>query len=66
MIFYLNQEAQLLCEPLNITQLLERQSLQPAGTAIAINQQVLPHCEWSHYFIQENDQVDIFNVVAGG
>ncbi|XOV80320.1 MAG: sulfur carrier protein ThiS [Aestuariibacter sp.] len=66
MTFYLNQSPQTISEPMNIMQLLQRQSLQEAGTAVAINQRVLPHAQWQSYHIKENDKVDIFNVVAGG
>ncbi len=36
------------------------------GTALALNQQILPREQWEHQQVSEGDQILLFQVIAGG
>ena len=74
MRFELNGDTrQLDSEPLSIYQLiinegvLQAESKEPRpGIAIAINQQIVPRSQWQGRYVQPDDQVDLFQAIAGG
>lgn len=45
--------------------LIQQEQLKP-GTAVALNQQVIPRSQWSETQLNENDDVDLFRAIAGG
>lgn len=61
-----NDETLTLASPLTLDQLLDKLACQPAGTALAVNQQVVPRGSWAQHKLQEGDVVVIFQAIAGG
>tara|TARA_R110001583_G_scaffold69129_3_gene196193 strand:- start:956 stop:1156 length:201 start_codon:yes stop_codon:yes gene_type:complete len=53
-------------ESSNIEQLLVLLESPLKGSAIAVNQKIISRSEWSRYQLQENDQVSLFQAIAGG
>lgn len=49
-----------------VNRLLHTLSVTVQGTALAVNERIIPASEWSDYRLQENDDVVIFQVIAGG
>ena len=39
---------------------------QPKGIAIAVNQQIVPRQKWSEFQLAENDNISVFQAIAGG
>lgn len=53
-------------ESSNIEQLLVLLESPLKGSAIAVNQKIISRSEWGHFQLQENDQVSLFQAIAGG
>ncbi|QGM79942.1 sulfur carrier protein ThiS [Otariodibacter oris] len=66
MDIYINGEKITLLTVLSVAQLIEQQSLNPQGLAIAINQNILPRSEWESYQLKDNDSLTVFRAIAGG
>jgi thiamine biosynthesis protein ThiS len=74
MRFELNGEyRQLSSAPLSVYQLIINEGLLKSetkeprlGIAVAINQQIVPRSQWQGRYIQPDDQVDLFQAIAGG
>lgn len=62
----INSKITVFPGPLLLSELLQHHGYPATGTALAVNQHVIPHHSWTSYFIQEGDCVDIFQVIAGG
>ena len=50
----------------SLTKLLEEQGHKLDGTAIAINETIVPKQKWAETVVENDAHIDIFNVVAGG
>ncbi len=50
----------------NIEQLLAVLESPLKGSAIAVNQKIISRSEWGSYQLKENDQVSLFQAIAGG
>ncbi|URQ60562.1 sulfur carrier protein ThiS [Pantoea alhagi] len=61
-----NDETLMLDPALTLDQLLDKLECQPAGTALAVNQQIIPRGSWSQHTLCEGDVVVIFQAIAGG
>ena len=46
--------------------LLDKLRQLKPGTALALNQQILPREQWEHQQVNEGDQILLFQVIAGG
>jgi len=62
----INDEPHTLAAPLTLVALLEQLSHQQSGTALAVNQQIVPRDRWPGYLLQEGDELVIFQAIAGG
>lgn len=62
----INDESLTLAGTLTLAGLLEHLSRYPSGTALAVNQQIVPRDRWSSYLLQEGDELVIFQAIAGG
>jgi len=62
----INDEAHTLVPPLTLADLLTQLCCQQAGTALAVNQQIVSRDRWSTYPLQEGDELVIFQAIAGG
>ncbi|MGB9098622.1 sulfur carrier protein ThiS [Erwinia sp.] len=61
-----NDEILTLDNRLTLVELLEQLSRHQPGTALAVNQQIVPRDRWSSYSLQEGDDLIIFQAIAGG
>ncbi|MEM6162680.1 sulfur carrier protein ThiS [Erwinia sp. P6884] len=61
-----NDEAMTFPAPLRLAELLDHLSRQQPGTALAVNQCIIPRDRWSSYHLQEGDELVIFQAIAGG
>ncbi|EKM0378201.1 sulfur carrier protein ThiS [Cronobacter turicensis] len=62
----LNDEAIQCVEGLSAARLLAQLKLDRPGTALAVNQTILPRNQWPDYTLQEGDSLLLFQVIAGG
>ena len=61
-----NDEPMQCDENLTIAALLGTLRQLKPGTALALNQQILPREQWEHQQVSEGDQILLFQVIAGG
>ncbi|WP_434637485.1 sulfur carrier protein ThiS [Klebsiella sp. I138] len=66
MQIWFNDEPMQCAGTTTVSALLTQLAQQQAGTALALNQQVLPRERWEHHLLQEGDRVLLFQVIAGG
>ncbi|OSM94050.1 MULTISPECIES: sulfur carrier protein ThiS [Lonsdalea] len=66
MKIFINEEAITLEEPISVEQLLQRLDRLQPGTALAINQIVIPRPDWSACRVQDGDDILLFQAIAGG
>lgn len=61
-----NENLVQLDDQCNIEQLLIVLESPLKGSAIAVNQKIISRSEWVNYQLQEDDQVSLFQAIAGG
>ncbi|ECI0416149.1 sulfur carrier protein ThiS [Salmonella enterica subsp. salamae] len=61
-----NDEPMQCAEGQTVSELLTQLNQLKPGTALALNQQILPRERWRHHIVQEGDQLLLFHVIAGG
>ncbi|PRO70230.1 sulfur carrier protein ThiS [Alteromonas gracilis] len=52
--------------PISLSELIALKQIDVDGTAIAKNTAIVSKREWSTTYLNDNDTVDIFTLVAGG
>ena len=62
----INDEPQIVSDPLTLHDLLIALSRSQPGTALAVNHRIVPRDRWDSYLLQEGDELVIFQVIAGG
>ncbi|WP_448665336.1 sulfur carrier protein ThiS [Serratia plymuthica] len=62
----LNDQPLELAQPLSVTALLEQLELHQPGTALAINQTIIPRADWANHQVQDGDDILLFQAIAGG
>ncbi|MBL5906684.1 sulfur carrier protein ThiS [Serratia sp. T13T92] len=62
----LNDQPLELEQPLNIDALLERLERHQPGSALAINQVIIPRNDWVTRQVQDGDDILLFQAIAGG
>ncbi|MFI8418483.1 sulfur carrier protein ThiS [Serratia sp. NPDC078593] len=55
-----------LTQPLTLTALLEQIKRHQPGTALAINRTIIPRADWDHHWVQDGDDILLFQAIAGG
>lgn len=50
----------------NLTSLLSALSIALDGTAVAVNDEIVPKSKFNDFILEEGMRVDIFSLVAGG
>ncbi|MBD2816096.1 sulfur carrier protein ThiS [Xenorhabdus sp. Flor] len=53
-------------KPMTVQQLLEHIQRTQSGTALAINQTIIPRSEWDTHLINDGDNILLFQAIAGG
>ncbi|MCE9990643.1 sulfur carrier protein ThiS [Enterobacter asburiae] len=61
-----NDEPMTCDDGLSVATLLDRLRQLKPGTALALNQQILPRERWEHQQVSEGDSILLFQVIAGG
>ncbi|MES0267638.1 sulfur carrier protein ThiS [Citrobacter sedlakii] len=61
-----NDEPIQCVSELSVSDLLTQLNQLKPGTALALNQQILPREQWERQIVQEGDQILLFQVIAGG
>ncbi|MFC0227725.1 sulfur carrier protein ThiS [Serratia aquatilis] len=62
----LNDQPLELGQQLSILALLEQLERHQPGTALAINQVIIPRDDWASRFVQDGDDILLFQAIAGG
>ncbi|WON77227.1 sulfur carrier protein ThiS [Serratia sp. UGAL515B_01] len=62
----LNDQPLELENPLSILALLEQLQRHQPGTALAINQVIIPRIDWATRYVQDGDDILLFQAIAGG
>ncbi len=63
---YFNDEPMQCAETLTLTNLLAQLSLLKPGTAVAVNQTIVPREKWETYSLCDGDHILLFQAIAGG
>lgn len=66
MKIFVNDEPMTLTAPLSLAALLEQLARHQPGTAIAVNQSIVPRDRWPSHLLEEGDELVIFQAIAGG
>ncbi len=61
-----NDEPLQCAEGQSVNALLAQLNQLKPGTALALNQRILPREQWEQQIVQEGDQILLFQVIAGG
>ncbi|SFN86940.1 sulfur carrier protein ThiS [Xenorhabdus japonica] len=61
-----NDQNITLIPPMTVQQLLEHIKRTQSGTALAINQTIIPRSEWHTHQINDGDNILLFQAIAGG
>lgn len=61
-----NDEPLQCAEGQSVNALLAHLNQLKPGTALALNQRILPREQWEQQIVQEGDQILLFQVIAGG
>ncbi|MEQ6281047.1 sulfur carrier protein ThiS [Kluyvera cryocrescens] len=61
-----NDESLQCAEGQSVNALLAQLNQLKPGTALALNQRILPREQWEQQIVQEGDQILLFQVIAGG
>ncbi|WP_419246422.1 MULTISPECIES: sulfur carrier protein ThiS [Serratia] len=62
----LNDQPLELAQPLSVSALLEQLERHQPGTALAINQIIIPRTDWANHLVQDGDDILLFQAIAGG
>jgi sulfur carrier protein len=66
MTIVLNGETREVVDGMTVGSLLDSLSVRPDGTAVALNDQVLPRARQSSTGLHEGDRLEVIVAVAGG
>ena len=61
-----NNQPLNVVSPISLSELIALKQLNDDGTAIAKNNAIVSKKAWSTTYLNDNDTVDIFTLVAGG
>ncbi|MDE1476091.1 sulfur carrier protein ThiS [Xenorhabdus bovienii] len=61
-----NDQPITLSTSMTVRQLLEHVQRSQSGTALAINQTIIPRSEWNSHQINDGDNILLFQAIAGG
>lgn len=62
----LNDQILTLADEQTLLGLLQSQSADRPGVAVAVNQQIIPRSSWGAHLLREGDVLDLFQAIAGG
>lgn len=50
----------------SLQEILEQLGQTPVGSALAVNQTIIPRSRWAEYPVDEGDEILLFQAIAGG
>lgn len=62
----INDESHDFAAPLTLLALLEQLSHPQEGSALAVNQVIIPRHNWSSHQLADGDNILLFQAIAGG
>ncbi|MBJ7224087.1 MULTISPECIES: sulfur carrier protein ThiS [unclassified Brenneria] len=62
----LNDQTVELADAVTVETLLTQLNRLQPGTALAINQTIIPRDTWIHHQVQDGDDILLFQAIAGG
>lgn len=62
----INDEPHQFSQPLTLLNLLNLLALNPAGSALAVNQVIIPRDNWPAHLLEDGDEILLFQAIAGG
>jgi sulfur carrier protein len=62
----INDQPVELKDRLTLEALLTQMRYSPEGTALAINQIIIPRSQWPQQWVNEGDDILLFQAIAGG
>lgn len=66
MVISINDERLPLTAPLTLAALLQQLDRHQPGTALAVNQIIIPRTQWETHMLQDGDAILLFQAIAGG
>lgn len=63
---YINQNETEVPEGITVKELLDRQQIAAEGTAIAIDNKLVPKSEWSNRTLADGDKITLIRATFGG
>nr|WP_238485342.1 sulfur carrier protein ThiS [Rahnella ecdela] len=61
-----NEESHQFSQPLTLLALLDELALNSAGSALAVNQVIIPRDNWPAHLLEDGDEILLFQAIAGG
>jgi sulfur carrier protein len=61
-----NDEPHQFSQPLTLLNLFNLLALNPAGSALAVNQVIIPRDNWPAHLLEDGDEILLFQAIAGG
>lgn len=61
-----NDELHHFAEPMTLHALFSLLALSSVGSALAVNQVIIPRDNWPSHLLKDGDQVLLFQAIAGG
>ncbi|HHL2502247.1 TPA: sulfur carrier protein ThiS [Yersinia enterocolitica] len=62
----LNDQALEVECTITVEKLLQQLNRHQPGTALAVNQVIIPRTDWEEYQLREGDNILLFQAIAGG
>lgn len=62
----INDQTMEFAAPLTVNQLFLTLNQSMTGTALAINQVIIPKSQWDSHLINDQDNILLFQAIAGG
>lgn len=62
----INDQTMEFTAPLTVNQLFLMLNQSMTGTALAINQVIIPKSQWDSHLINDQDNILLFQAIAGG
>lgn len=63
---YINQNETEVPEGITVKEMLDRQQITAEGTAIAIDNKLVPKSEWSNRTLADGDKITLIRATFGG
>lgn len=62
----LNDKTMMLTEGITLAELLLQLEQNKPGVAVALNKEVVTRSQWAEHTLNENDNITLFQAIAGG